>query len=81
MKHKRRKDYITNRRRLFKALKKNYEHMMIPFYPAPKMTNRRLAEELGVSERTIRRHKKTIKPKQWDKLQTTIWDGYYELYG
>ena len=78
---KRRRDYINIQRRLIKELRENHINMQIPYYPDPRLTNQRLAEKLGVNERTIRRHKKNISRKIWQKIEAeTIWDVWHKIY-
>lgn len=82
MSRKTRRDYITIQRKLVKVLRENYINMQIPYYPEPRLTNNRLAAILGVSERTIRRHKKRISKRLWSKIESeTIWDIWHSIYG
>lgn len=79
---KRRRDYINIQRRLVKELRENHINMQIPFYPDPRLTNQQLAEKLGVNERTIRRHKKNISNRIWQRIESeTIWDRWHSIYG
>ena len=80
-KRNRRRDYINIQRKLIKELRENHIHMQIPFYPDLKLTNQQLAQKLGVNERTIRRHKKNISSRMWQKIESeTIWDKWHKLY-
>lgn len=82
MKRKTRRDYTTIQRRLVKALRENHINMQIPYYPDPKLTNKRLALMLGVNEKTIRRHKQRISARTWRKIEAeTIWDLWHKIYG
>ena len=80
----RRQDYINIQRRIFKLLKEHYFNKQLPYYPEPPMTNQRLADMLGVSEKTVRRHKQNITPKQWENIQsidlTEAWHKIASLY-
>lgn len=79
---RRRKDYEIIQRRLIKELRENHINMQIPYYPDLKLTNQQLADKLGVNERTIRRHKKSISNRVWQRIESeTIWDRWHRLYG
>lgn len=80
-KRKRRQDYKNIQRKLIKELRENHINMQIPFYPDLKLTNQQLAEKVGVSERTIRRHKKSISNRIWQRIESeTIWDKWHSIY-
>ena len=77
---KRRRDYINIQRRLIKELRENHINMQIPYYPDLKLTNQQLADKLGVNERTIRRHKKNISNRIWQRIESeTIWDVWRKM--
>ena len=79
---RRRKDYVIIQRRLIKELRENHINMQIPYYPDLKLTNQQLADKLSVNERTIRRHKKNISNRIWQRIEAeTIWDKWHRLYG
>lgn len=78
---RRRRDYINIQRKLIKELRENHINMQIPYYPDLKLTNQQLATKLGVNERTIRRHKKNISNRIWQRIESeTIWDMWHRLY-
>lgn len=82
VKRKLRQDYINIQRKLVKMLRENHINMQIPYYPDLKLTNQQLADALGVSERTVRRHRKKMSQRLRQKIDSeTIWDVWYKMHG
>ncbi len=76
-----RRDYINIQRRMIKLLRENHINMQMPYFPQPVLTNERLAAKLGVSERTVRRHKKRTSDRLWKKIEAeTIWDVWKKMH-
>lgn len=81
VKRKTRRDYINIQRRMIKLLRENHINMQMPHFPQPILTNERLATKLGVSEKTVRRHKKRTSKRLLEKIEAeTIWDVWNKMH-
>ena len=70
MNRKTRQDYRKIHRKMLQLLENNHRNLQIPYFPGKRLTNKDLASNLNVNEKTIRRHKKAITEKQWQKIKS-----------